>query len=47
MILEEKIFDTLKYILIKKYGYDFLKLSEKDQQNLIVDEFKTFIENQK
>lgn len=42
----EKIYNTVKYILIHKYGFDFLKLSEKDQNLLIADEYKSFIEKQ-
>lgn len=47
MTPEEKIYNAVKNVLIQKHGYNFLKLSDKDQNLLIVDEYKTFLEKQK
>lgn len=44
MTPEKRIYESIKNMLIKKEGYNFLKLSEKDQDNLIADEFRKHIE---
>jgi hypothetical protein len=36
MTPQEKLYNELKNWFIEKYGYEFLRLSEKDQNNLII-----------
>lgn len=42
MTPQEKLYNELKNALIEKYGYDFLKLSEKDQTNLIIQALQSY-----
>ena len=43
----EKLYNELKNYYIEKYGYDFLRLSEKDQQNLIIAAVQTYADKVK
>ena len=44
MTPEKKIIETVRGMLIAKYGYNFLRLSERDQSNLISDEIRKSIQ---
>lgn len=43
----EKLYNELKNYYIEKYGYDFLRLSEKDQQNLIIAALQSYADKVK
>ena len=43
----EKLYNELKNYHIEKYGYDFLRLSEKDQQNLILAALQSYADKVK
>lgn len=45
MTPHEKLIKVIKDGLIKKHGYDFLRLPEKDQQNLIIQVMKDYVDN--
>jgi hypothetical protein len=36
MTPQEKLYNELRNYFIEKYGYEYLRLSEKDQNNLII-----------
>lgn len=40
----EKLYNAFKMGLIEKYGEEFLELSERDQDNLIIDELQKYID---
>ena len=42
MTPQEKLYNELKNYYIEKYGYDFLKLSEKDQTLLIIQALQSY-----
>lgn len=46
MTPQEKLYYELKNALIEKYGYDFLRLSEKDQNNLIIQVVQEYSKTQ-
>ena len=41
----EKLYNIIKNGLIEKYGDDFLELSEKDQNNLILDKLREYVDS--
>ena len=41
----EKLINVIKDGLIAKHGYNFLKLSEKDLQNLILQVMRDYMDN--
>ena len=43
----EKLYNELKNCFIEKYGYDFLRLPEKDQQNLIIAALQSYADKVK
>jgi hypothetical protein len=43
MTPEEKLYNSIKNWIIEKDGYNFLKLSEKDQHNIILAVIQTHI----
>lgn len=43
----EKLYNELKNWYIEKYGYEFLRLSEKDQQNLIIAAVQSYADKVK
>ena len=47
MTPEEKLYNSIKDWLIEKDGYNFLKLSEKNQNNLIIEVITTYVETLK
>jgi hypothetical protein len=42
MTPQEKLYNELKNGFIEKYGYEFLRLSEKDQNNLIISALQDY-----
>lgn len=47
MTTAEKLYTELKNWHIEKYGYEFLRLSEKDQHNLILAAIQSYTEKLK
>lgn len=47
MTPQEKLYNELKNYFIEKYGYKFLRLSEKDQNNLIISALQSYTDNLK
>lgn len=47
MTPHEKLYNELKNWYIEKYGYEFLRLSEKDQQNLIISAVQSYSDKMK
>lgn len=47
MTSEEKVYNSIKNWFIEKDGYNFLKLSEDDQNNLILAVIQTHIKDLK
>lgn len=47
MTPQEKLYNELKNWYIEKYGYEFLRLSEKDQQNLIIAAVQSYADKLK
>lgn len=45
MTPQEKLLKVIKDGLISKHGNDFLKLSEKDQQNLTIQVMRDYVDN--
>ena len=43
----EKLCNELKNYFIEKYGYNFLRLSEEDQQKLIVSAVQSYVDKVK
>lgn len=47
MTPQEKLYNELKNWFIEKYGYEYLRLSEKDQQNLILSAVQSYADKLK
>lgn len=47
MTPQEKLYNELKNWHIEKYGYDFLRLPERDQQNLIIAAAQSYVDRLK
>jgi hypothetical protein len=47
MTPQEKLYNELKNWFVEKHGYEFLRLSEKDQQNLIIAAVQSYADNLK
>ena len=47
MTHQEKLYNELKNWHIEKYGYEFLRLPEKDQQNLIIAAVQSYADKLK
>ena len=47
MTPQEKLYNELKNWFIEKHGYEFLRLSEKDQQNLIISAVQSYTDKLK
>lgn len=47
MTPQEKLYNELKNWYIEKYGYEFLRLPEKDQQNLIIAAVQSYADKLK
>ena len=47
MTPQEKLYNELKNYYIEKYGYEFLRLPEKDQQYLIIAAVQSYADKLK